>query len=424
MIFRGALIRLAAWYLLLLALILLCFNVIVYSSLSQALHARVSADLRAKARIALEGLNVTGETVTPNVSQVVGPSFADACVFVVQTSSDSSTTMVLNACRLEGLQKLPDEPSIRLAQQGKNTETEVAVSGETFAIRTEPIKDKGGKVVGVVQVAKAISWIAITLNRLERQLLIASAVAMLLGALAAVLMAHKSLRPIRLAFQRQRDFVADASHELRTPLTLIRTNAEAWLRRNRGTQSAVYAQHALDEVDHLTAIVGDLATLALADARQLRVERSPVELSGIIHDLIDHTAPLAAERNISLRPELNGGIRVQADAGRLRQLFLILIDNALRYTPAGGEVWVEVAGRNGKAQVTVADEGPGIAVEDLPHIFDRFYRADKARTRENGGTGLGLAIAKWIVDAHRGDIEVRSAPGRGTRVSVTLPALD
>jgi signal transduction histidine kinase len=425
MIFRGALIRLAAWYLLLLALILLCFNVIVYSSLSQALHARAVADLRAKARIALEGLNVTGETVTLNASQVVaGPSFADACVFVVQTSGDSST-MVLNACRLEGLQKLPDEPSILLAKQGKNTETEVAViSGETFAIRTEPIKDKSGKIVGVVQVAKAISWIAITLNRLERQLLIASAVAMLLGALVAVLMAHKSLRPIRLAFQRQRDFVADASHELRTPLTLIRTNAEAWLRRNRSMPSAVYAQHALDEVDHLTAIVGDLTTLALADARQLRVERNPVELSGIIHDLIDHTAPLAAERNISLRPELNGGIHVQADVGRLRQLFLILMDNALRYTPAGGEVWVEVARRNGRAQVTVADDGPGIAVADLPHIFERFNRADKARTRESGGTGLGLAIAKWIVDAHRGDIEVRSTPGRGTRVSVTLPAID
>lgn len=424
MIFRGALIRLAAWYLLLLALIILCFNIIVYYSLSEALHARVSSDLRLKARAALEGLTVTGETVTPNAGQVVaGPTFADACVFVVQAAGDH-TSMVLNACRLEGLKSLPDDRPITLAMTGRSSETQVAVSGETFATRTEPIKGKDGKVVGAVQVAKAVSWIGITLSRLEQQLAIASAVAMLLGALVAGLMAHKSLRPIRQAFQRQRDFVADASHELRTPLTLIRTNAEAWLRRNRGAPGAVHAQYALDEVDHLTAMVGDLTTLALADSRQLRLEYRPVELTGIIHELVDHTEPLAAKRKINLRPELNGGIQVQADPGRLRQLFLILLDNALRYTPEGGEVAVEVARQNGRAFVTIADNGPGIGADDLPHIFERFYRADKARTREEGGTGLGLAIAKWIVDAHRGDIEVRSTPGQGTLVAVTLPALE
>ena len=237
-------------------------------------------------------------------------------------------------------------------------------------------------------------------------------------------MALKSLRPIQRNLKKQREFVADASHELRTPLTLIRTNAEAWLRRAAGTSQATYAQHILEEVDQLNAIVGDLTTLALADARQLRIERRPVELSGIVRELIDHTAPLAEERHVRLAPELNGGVQVQADAIRMRQLLLILLDNALSYTPEGGEVSVSVARQNGKAKVTVADTGPGISARDLPHIFDRFYRADKARSGGDGHIGLGLPIAKWIVDAHRGDIQVKSTPGVGTRIAVSLPAME
>jgi signal transduction histidine kinase len=115
---------------------------------------------------------------------------------------------------------------------------------------------------------------------------------------------------------------------------------------------------------------------------------------------------------------------VDADLGRVRQLLLILIDNALTHTPSGGEVSVGVTRLSGRAHVTVHDTGDGIPSGDLPHIFERFYRADKARTRESGGTGLGLAIAKWIVDAHKGEIGVKSAEGKGTEVDISLPALD
>ena len=125
-----------------------------------------------------------------------------------------------------------------------------------------------------------------------------------------------------------------------------------------------------------------------------------------------------------MRPDLDGGVRVDADLVRVRQLLLILIDNALSHTPSGGGVSVGVTQRDGHARVTVADDGDGIPPEDLPHIFERFYRADKARTRENGGSGLGLAIAKWIVDAHNGEIVVKSAVGKGTEVAVSLPAID
>jgi signal transduction histidine kinase len=145
-------------------------------------------------------------------------------------------------------------------------------------------------------------------------------------------------------------------------------------------------------------------------------------LNDVVRDLMGQARPLAEERGVRLRPQLNGGARVEADPGRVRQLLLILIDNALRHTPEGGEVSVDVARRNGRARVVVADSGEGIPAADLPHIFERFYRADKARNSENGGSGLGLAIAKWIVDAHKGEIAVKSTEGQGTEVAVSLPA--
>jgi signal transduction histidine kinase len=278
-------------------------------------------------------------------------------------------------------------------------------------------------VVGVLQVAQQVSWVGDALSGLVRQLVLASAIGIVLGALASLLMASRSLRPIIRAFQRQREFVADASHELRTPLTLIRTNVEAWLRRSSGTTRA-YAKSIVEEVEQLNRIVGDLTTLALADARQLEIDRHPLELNEVVKGLMAQATPLAEERGVQFRPELNGGVRVDADPVRVRQLLLILIDNALSHTASGGKVSVGVLRQNGRAHVTVIDNGAGIPAADLPHIFERFYRADKARTRENGGSGLGLAIAKWIVDAHKGEIAVKSTEGKGTEVDVSLPAID
>jgi len=421
MIPGGALIRLAAWYLVLIALILACFNVIVYFTLSQTLQARVAADLEAKSRLVMASLATSDAAVAP--PQAVGDTaYGDTFVRVLQTTG-KVPTIVLNAPKIDGLFD-QDDNAVARAEVGLTTESQDTAGGQLYAIRTDPVKNKKGAVVGALQVARPISWIGDTLTRLERQLALASGVGLILGALVAFLMALKSLRPIQRNLKKQREFVADASHELRTPLTLIRTNAEAWLRRAAGTSQATYAQHILEEVDQLNAIVGDLTTLALADARQLRIERRPVELSGIVRELIDHTAPLAEERHVRLAPELNGGVQVQADAIRMRQLLLILLDNALSYTPEGGEVSVSVARQNGKAKVTVADTGPGISARDLPHIFDRFYRADKARSGGDGHIGLGLPIAKWIVDAHRGDIQVKSTPGVGTRIAVSLPAME
>jgi signal transduction histidine kinase len=421
MMFRGALVRLAAQYFILLVLILGFFDLIVYVTVSQSLQAKADNDLKHAVSQAAKEVVAT-DTVSVNAQGLLDPSVADTFVRVLDTKGQEVSQPQ------PALKKLFNNPSltdpIAAAKGGQSADTRVSSGADLYMVDTSAVLNpKSKKVVGVMQVAQPISWVGDALSGLVRQLVLASAIAILLGALASLLMATRSLRPISRAFQRQREFVADASHELRTPLTLIRTNVEAWLRRSNG-QTRTYAQSIVEEVEQLNRIVGDLTTLALADARQLRLDARPVELNEVVRGLITQATPLADERGVHLRPDLNGGVRVDADLVRVRQLLLILIDNALSHTPSGGEVSVGVARQNGRAQVTVTDTGEGIPTSDLPHIFERFYRADKARTRENGGSGLGLAIAKWIVEAHKGDIAVTSAEGRGTEVAISLPAID
>jgi two-component system, OmpR family, sensor histidine kinase CiaH len=421
MMFRGALVRLAAQYFVLLVLILGFFDLIVYVTVSQSLQAKADNDLRHAVSQAAKQLVIT-DSVTVNAQGLLDPSVADTFMRVLDLKGQEQTQPQ------PALKKLFNNPSLKDpilgANAGQSADTRVANGTDLYMVHTSAVVNpKSKKVVGVMQVAQPISWVGDALSGLVRQLVLASGIAIILGALASLLMATRSLRPISQAFQRQREFVADASHELRTPLTLIRTNVEAWLRRSNG-QTRTYAQSIVQEVEQLNRIVGDLTTLALADAKQLRLDSRPVELNEVVRGLITQATPLADERGVLLRPDLNGGVRVDADLVRVRQLLLILIDNALSHTPSGGEVSVGVARENGRAHVIVTDTGEGIPTSDLPHIFERFYRADKARTRENGGSGLGLAIAKWIVEAHKGDIAVTSAEGRGTEVAISLPAID
>jgi len=421
MIFRGALVRLAAQYFLLLVLILGFFDLIVYVTVSQSLQAKADSDLKHAVSQAAKEVVAT-DTVSVNAQGLLDPSVADTFVRVLDNKGQEVSQPQ------PALKKLFNSPSltepIAAARAGQSEDTRVSNGTDLYMVHTSAVVNpKSKKVVGVMQVAQPVSWVGDSLSGLVRQLVLASAIGIILGALASLLMATRSLRPISRAFQRQREFVADASHELRTPLTLIRTNVDAWLRRSNG-QTRTYGQSIVQEVEQLNRIVGDLTTLALADARQLRLDPRPIELNEVVEGLITQATPLADERGVQLRPDLNGGVRVDADLVRVRQLLLILIDNALTHTPSGGKVSVGVVRQNGRAQVTVTDTGEGIPTSDLPHIFERFYRADKARTRENGGSGLGLAIAKWIVDAHKGEIAVTSTEGKGTEVAVSLPAID
>ena len=220
----------------------------------------------------------------------------------------------------------------------------------------------------------------------------------------------------------QRRFVADASHELRTPLTSIRGNV-AFLRRDQGTISPQERAEALDdiaaEVERMARLVNDLLALARADAGQQLVRR-PAALHEVVRDVFRGMQRTHPQHD--LRLEQLDTAEVLGDADYLTQLLLILLDNATKYTRPGDRIMLSLARQNGTALVSVADTGPGITPEDLPHIFERFYRASTARA--TGGSGLGLAIAQWIVAEHGGQITVESAPGAGSRFTVSLPLSD
>ncbi len=222
----------------------------------------------------------------------------------------------------------------------------------------------------------------------------------------------------------RRDMTADIAHELRTPLAVMRGNLEAM-------QDGVYVMDAehltpvLNQVNLLTRLVEDLRTLALAEAGQLTLTKRPTDLAALLRSTLTSFEAQATAQHVTLHAQVAASLPViDLDPDRVQQTIGILISNALRYTPANGSI--TIAARSDRARVTieVSDTGSGIAPEDVPHVFDRFYRADKSRSRESGGSGLGLAIAKSIVEAHGGSIGVVSEVGRGTAITFRLPVAD
>jgi heavy metal sensor kinase len=233
---------------------------------------------------------------------------------------------------------------------------------------------------------------------------------------------NEMIARLERSFAEIRRFTADASHELRTPLTALRAEVEVALRQHAmPLDQQRLLGSILEECQRLTRLTDQLLTLSREDAGVVQRPDQPLDLAALVRDAAEVMRPLAEETGLHLRVEAAGPLVLRGDATRLRQVVYNLIDNAIKYTPATGEVEVCVAERDGNAIVTVRDTGVGIPTEHLPHVFDRFYRVDKARSREQGGTGLGLSIARSVIAAHGGTIELQSTPGQGTTATVTLP---
>ena len=234
---------------------------------------------------------------------------------------------------------------------------------------------------------------------------------------------NNMLSRIEGAFQRVAQFTADASHELRTPLAILRTRTELALRRPRSEREyQEVLEQLLHGLERSSDLVERLMLLARADSGDRILQHEPVQLDVILRSVCEQGATLAAAKNLRFHMQLNSQeMPIEGDADFLERLFLILIDNAIKYTAPEGEIVLSGQVEGSAVVVSVRDSGIGISEADLPHLFERFYRVDKARSRESGGAGLGLAIGRWIARAHHGEIEVESTLGKGAVFRVRLP---
>jgi signal transduction histidine kinase len=249
----------------------------------------------------------------------------------------------------------------------------------------------------------------------------AALAALVLVAVGGFLLARKSTLPVERSMEQMRRFMADAAHELRTPVAVLRARAEVALGQPRDPDRDGATLRAIEgESDRLGAIVGDLLTLARADAGERPVTREPLYLDDLAAEAIEAARALAQRKGVALEVGSFEEARITGDPTLVRRLLLIVLDNAIKYTPGGGRVRLDVTAVDGKRTVVVTDTGIGISAEQLPRIFERFYRGDPAR-READGAGLGLAIAQWISDLHGARIAF-SSTSAGTRVAIDFPA--
>ncbi|GAC1401123.1 MAG: hypothetical protein NVSMB49_14880 [Ktedonobacteraceae bacterium] len=246
----------------------------------------------------------------------------------------------------------------------------------------------------------------------------------LLGAgLGGLFLASRALAPAHLAFTRQQRFIADASHELRTPLTLMRADAEVLLRSRKqmDAEDAALLEDIVAEAHHMSVLANSMLTLARLDAGSQHREHEVVYLDALTLQGVQRVGAFAEQKNVIIQRETADDALVIGDPIQLEQAVLVLLDNAIKYNRPGGRVTARTFVNNGQACLEVCDTGIGIAAEHLSHLGERFYRVDKARSRDGGGTGLGLSIAQRIAAVHGGRLTLSSTPEQGTTVTLTLP---
>ena len=233
---------------------------------------------------------------------------------------------------------------------------------------------------------------------------------------------NQMLDRLEKSFAQMRQFSSDASHELRTPLTVLKGQSELVLGKPRSKQEyqEVLSSN-LEEINYMSRILVDLLTLSKGDEGEVSLEKDPVDLGSIIEEVSRQGEILADEKDVKITLAYLEPVAILGDAHRLKQMVWILIHNAIKFTPSGGEIKITLQDMDDTVYFTIKDTGIGIPEQDLPKIFDRFYRVDKARSRQDGGSGLGLSICKYIVDRHHGTIDVESKLGEGTKFKIRFP---
>ena len=376
---------------------------------------------------------------------------------------DATGTLVLDMSSGNGYSPVADQ-GVADALSGRSSNKNQRVNGEIYGISTEPVVD-GGSIVGVMQLGMSRDDVDETLRLLMIMLGIAAPLVVVAAATGGYVIAGKALAPVasittlaanissnelqaridlelpddevgRLArtfnamlgrieegFERQRRFTGDAAHELRTPLSMMRGEVDLALRQPRSVDEYQAALEGLDfDLERVTGLVSSLLMLARADERKLNPDLEAFDLARTVAALLDQFWGAATAKEVDLRSAVDLPTLV-ADEDQIIQVLVNLLDNALTHTPSGGQIEVGATREGENARIWVRDTGLGISPEDLPRVFDRFYRADRGRARSSGGTGLGLSIARAIVEAHGGTISLSSEPGHGTTAQFVLPLL-
>lgn len=453
--------RLTLWYSALLATVILVFGVSLFSLLNWAWYSQLRENMEYVAERMLEVITVdpvSGVLNPPSLENESAqmPFFA----FAIQVWRRDGLLVAISD-NVKSMQAPFDAPM--LDSQTMATRDTRLEDGTHILVTTVPIIwGPNGRRVGVMQVMSPLSTLDQAVDRLVRVMIGVGAVALILSFFVGSVIAGQALLPIETIgqtarqitaaedlsrripyngppdelgqltqtfnttldrlerlFMAQRRFVADVSHELRTPLTTIQGNVDLIKRVGPAPELLEAIE---SENKRMTRLVGDLLLLAQADSGRLPITEDVVELGTLALEVYRQAQVLAGD--VQLKLGAVDAVRVMGDADRLKQLMLNLITNSLKYTPAGGSVTISVTAGGGYAMLRVADTGIGIPKDDLPLIFERFYRVDKARDRQKGGAGLGLSIAKWIAEAHHGRIWAESEPGKGSTFIVQLPSID
>jgi two-component system sensor histidine kinase CiaH len=402
-------------------LILLALGALLYVRVASSLETTGVTQLDARAASLKEFL---GGSDNPGNGPPTGLIFGGGSsgTFAVLVTADGQRIGDLDDGVPVGL---PNQGSVAAAWQTGRDVRDTVLADVPVRILSVTASSQIGPVV--IQVVQDRTDEQKTLDVISDVLIFGGLLAVAVAGGFGALYARRALAPIRsslasqrLALRRQREFAADASHELRTPLTVIRSSVE-YLGRHRTEPVAAVGEALEDitaEVDQLSTLVEDLLLLARSDSGAIELDRLPLDLGDLAGEAASTLAQPAADRNVRIVVDPEPAA-VTGDPVRLRQLVAILVDNAIRHSPAGGEVRVAVRADGRSTDLSVEDQGPGIRPEDLPRVFDRFWRAPGAPA---GGTGLGLAIAQWIVERHGGRIAVVNRVGGGARFDVELPA--
>ncbi|TWT06580.1 sensor histidine kinase [Planococcus sp. CPCC 101016] len=304
-----------------------------------------------------------------------------------------------------------------------NTITNTSIDDE-YTFRYLLIEDETiGDDVAYTQILVNIDAEQTILDNFGRLLIICSLIFIILSISASYILSKKMMQPIIQSWNKQAEFVENASHELRTPLTIIQNKLELLLMepQQKIMQKFENIALSLSETRRLSKLTSDLLTLARADSAEIQLDKQTLHVDEFIERVSAPYIEIAESQNKTLQLELNCSVQIKADEVRLHQLLVILLDNALKYTDEKQEISVKTYTEDQKVAIEVNDNGRGIEKENLPYIFDRFYRVDKARSRENGGVGLGLSIAQWIVINHGGTIAAFQNEKAGTTFKVKLP---